>query len=211
MKISNSLRNLTLLTMFFTVALSVHAQDKLQGQRDSSSSRQKVGQTADSTIDVQSVSAEIRSRRPEIPEQSIASDIALINTVQGEISASLERWTAGDLKEASLIAWKEVRLNSALKPEQAMVRASFVSFVTESTGIMLFESEPDQADVFIGPNKLGTTSKDAGKKLHRTFVDGTTVPVVFSKPDFISELRNCTAVGRDTVECKVELKPVKKP
>jgi hypothetical protein len=207
MKITNSLRLVALLIVFFALTVSVQAQDKTQDKGDVAASKQMSDQTIDE-VDIQAVLAEIRSRRPEYSESSARADIALINNTQGEIASTLERARARDLLEVSLSAWKEVRLNSRLRPDQAMVRSSFVAFVTEDTGLMLFDSEPDQADVLIGADRLGTTSNQTGRGLQKTFLGGTTVTVIFHKPNFKDELQQCTAVARDAVQCNVALKPL---
>ncbi|MBC8030545.1 MAG: hypothetical protein H7Z16_10580 [Pyrinomonadaceae bacterium] len=150
----------------------------------------------------------IRQEKPEISSQVLNRDIVLISRSQPEISAAFEKrgLDASDARQASLFAWSEVRLKSALGPNQAMSRSSFVAFVENSTGIVMFDSEPDQADVFMGSNKIGTTSKEKARRLGRTFEDGKKVIVTFTKPEFVPETRECFAKGRDTVECKVELK-----
>jgi hypothetical protein len=156
--------------------------------------------------------AAIKRKRPEITDQILARDLVMVNNSTPAIANSLERWSATEVQRAKLEAWQEVRLNSPLGSHQAMNSAAFIEFVTEHIGFILFESDPDEANVFLGEERLGSTSKEASRSLHRSFPEGESKTVTFSKPQFVSETKTCTAVARDTVRCSVILNPVpKKP
>lgn len=151
--------------------------------------------------------SKIHDANPNIKGYILEKDLWLINEIQPEIVAAFERngMEASNARAASFFAWKEVRLDSPLRPNQTMDRESFINFVVDSTGIITFDSEPDEADVLLGEVRLGKTSKVKEKRLQRTFMKGLKITVTFTKPDFISQTRDCIAEGRDAVSCSVEL------
>lgn len=149
----------------------------------------------------------IHDANPNIKGYILEKDLWLINETQSEIVEAFENsgLEASDAQAASFFAWKEVRLDSPLRPNQKMDRESFITFVVDSTGIITFDSEPDEADVLLGKVKLGKTSKVKEKRLQRTFLKGLKITVTFTKPDFVSQTRDCVAEGREAVSCSVEL------
>lgn len=149
---------------------------------------------------------QIQNENPDIEANVLAKDMELIEKAQPNIVAAYEKrgWTAIDAHSASLLAWKRARLQSPLGERETIDFESLVASTTEM-GIMVFTSEPDQADVFINSVKIGTTNKQKNEPL-RFFVDGQKVTVRFVKADFVPQDLDCFAKGQDTVICKAELK-----
>jgi len=149
---------------------------------------------------------QIQAENPTIPKPILRKDMMVIEDAQDEIAASYKKlgWSASDARNASLVAWKMARLESPLKPHQIIDRDSLIESAAE-LGIMVFASEPDQADVFLGPQKVGTTNKKKSPPL-LYFPDGKKVTVRFTKPEFGSKDEECWAKGQETVVCKAELK-----
>lgn len=149
---------------------------------------------------------QIQAEDPRIPKLILMKDLMLIEDAQDEIAASYQKlgWSASDARNASLVAWKVARLESPLGPNQLIDQHSLIEF-TADMGIMVFTSEPDQADVFLGSQKIGTTNKQKLVPL-LYFPGGKKVTVRFTKPDFVSKDEECVARGQDTVVCKAELK-----
>jgi hypothetical protein len=152
---------------------------------------------------------QIKTAHPETARYVLEKDIATINSAQTEITADFEKrgLEADEARQASLFAWKEVRLKSDLRPYQPMNRTSFVAYVVNTTGIVLFDSDPDEAEVFMGNNRIGSTSKEKNRRLQRTFEDGKKITVSFSKNGFAPVTVDCVAKGRDTVDCRATLEP----
>jgi hypothetical protein len=149
---------------------------------------------------------QIQNENPDIDATVLAKDMLLIDKAQPNIIAAYEKlgWTATDARSASLVAWKRARLDSPLGPSETIDVQSLVESTTEM-GIMVFTSEPDQADVFINSVKIGTTNAQKNEPL-RFFVDGQKVTVRFIKANFLPQDLDCFAKGQDTVICKAELK-----
>lgn len=152
---------------------------------------------------------QIKTAAPETRRLILERDINTINAAQFELTTDFQKrgLEADEARQASLVAWKEVRLNSELGPNQAMNRASFIAYVKNTTGIVLFDSEPDEADVFMGSDRIGITSKEKNRRLQRTFEDGKKITVSFSKNGFAPVTLDCFAKGRDTVDCRATLPP----
>lgn len=149
---------------------------------------------------------QIQTENPGISKMVLKKDMRVIEGALDEIEASYEKqgWTASDARNVSLVAWKMVRSESALKPHQTINQESLIEFAG-GFGIMIFTSEPDHADVFMGTEKIGTTNKEKIPTLY--FPNGKRVTVRFTKPLFAPQEQECLAKGEDTVECKAELKP----
>lgn len=148
----------------------------------------------------------IQNENPEINRMVLNKDVQLIAQAQSEIETSYKRsgWSALDAHNASLVAWQTARLESPLRPYETIDLTSFIE-AAGGMGIMVFTSEPDQAEVFIGTNKIGTTNKQKNEPV-RYFPDGRKVTVRFIKPDFVPQDLECLAQGQNTVICKAELK-----
>lgn len=149
---------------------------------------------------------QIKSENPDIRPVILTRDLQLIEKAQPDIVARYEKigWTASDARTASFFAWKRARLESPLKSYETIDRDSLVAATTE-IAIMVFTSEPDEADVYINSVKIGTTNKQKNEPI-RFFIDGQKVSVRFVKSDFVPQDLNCVARGSDTVICKAELK-----
>jgi len=149
---------------------------------------------------------QIQNENPDIDATVLTKDMQLIDRAQPNIVAAYQKlgWTATDARGASLMAWKRARLESPLGRSEPIDFQSLVESTTEM-GIMVFTSEPDQAEVFINSVKIGTTNKQKNEPL-RFFVDGQKVNVRFVKADFLPQDLDCVAKGQDTVICNAELK-----
>ena len=149
---------------------------------------------------------QIKNENPDIRPVILTRDLQLIEKAQPDIVARYEKigWTASDARTASFFAWKRARLESPLKSYETIDRDSLVAATTE-IAIMVFTSEPDEADVYINSVKIGTTNKQKNEPI-RFFIDGQKVSVRFVKSDFVPQDLNCVARGSDTVICKAELK-----
>jgi hypothetical protein len=149
---------------------------------------------------------QIKSENPDISPVILTRDLQLIEQAQPDIVARYEKigWTATEARAASLFAWRRARLDSPLKSFETIDRESLVASATE-IAIMVFTSEPDEADVYINSVKIGTTNKQKNEPV-RFFVDGQRISARFVKNDFVPQDLNCVARGSDTVICKAELK-----
>jgi hypothetical protein len=153
------------------------------------------------------VGNKIQSSRPEIPKETINADRRIIDSAQAEIIEAFEKSgrDESDARLATMAAWQFVRLDSPLEPTKAMNRASFIELVSEHIGVIRFLSDPDQADVYIGAEKIGTTNAAEAIPI-RYFPDGQTVRARFVKAGFPPQEVDCVAVGRDKVECRATFK-----
>jgi hypothetical protein len=149
----------------------------------------------------------IQEEKPEISNNVLQQDLQLIKSSQGEITAAFNSvgWTEQEAQQASLAAWKVARLESPLGTRETLDRSSFIALATSHMGALVFVSEPDAAEVYLGTSRIGTTNKDKKAPL-RWFQDGEVVTVRFIKANFVSEERQCTAKAREAVECKADLK-----
>jgi hypothetical protein len=148
----------------------------------------------------------IRNENPQITPAILKKDRQLIEQAEAEIVASYKAsgWSVSDVRNASLMAWETARVESPLNSWETIDQESFIEAAGEM-GIMVFTSEPDQAEVFISSKKIGTTNKQKNEPV-RYFPDGRKVLVRFVKPDFAPVDLECLAKGQDTVICKAQLK-----
>lgn len=151
---------------------------------------------------VAKTSLEIKKERPEIPSKVLVLDAELIDQAIPAVQTEFRKagFNDDDVVEASLVAWKEVRLNSPLQPTKLMDRESFVEFVTTSVGKVVFKSNPDQARITVGTEHLGPT------ELKKWYPKGT-LTVLFEKDGFDSVKRTCDVKAPGSTECTAELKP----
>jgi hypothetical protein len=79
----------------------------------------------------------IKRKRPEIPTSVLQTDTQTIDESLDVIKTIFVETGLDDANasESSLIAWRNVRLNSPLQPDKPMDANSFVEFVTLSTGL----------------------------------------------------------------------------
>lgn len=149
-----------------------------------------------------STSREIKKERPEIPSRILAIDSEIIAQAQTAIQTKFKQagFNNDDAYEASLAAWKIVRLNSRLQPGKPMHAESFVEFVTTSIGKVVFKSTPDKARVTVDNDPLGST------EVKRWYPSGT-LSVLFEKDGFESITKTCGVTAPGFNECVAELKP----
>ncbi|HKY27372.1 MAG TPA: hypothetical protein VJM12_05435 [Pyrinomonadaceae bacterium] len=153
---------------------------------------------------------QILQQNPSIYPYVLEKDLRLINFALPDITKSFREdgWTATDARNASLFVWKSARIETPLKPQETIDVESLVE-AAENLAIVVFTSEPDQAQVFMGTENVGTTNKEKKKPI-RFFLEDTQMKVVFKKPDYVSREAVCEAKLGETKVCKVELTPNRK-
>ena len=152
------------------------------------------------------VAEDIKKAKPEISVQTLATDRKLIEAALAEITIQFEKSgrSTDEARVASLVAWKKVRLESPLSANREMNRDSFIELTSDHLGAIVFRSDPDQAEVFIGAERIGVTQ--TGKPIpFRFFEDNETVTARFVRAG-ITEQRTCTAIARNRVECRADFR-----
>jgi hypothetical protein len=150
---------------------------------------------------------QIHQKNPSIPAYVLDRDLKLIEGALDDITKSYQQGerSSVDARNAALFAWKTARLESPLESNQSINIESLKEF-TEDLGIVVFISDPDQAEVFMGTESVGTTDKEK-KKPYRFFAQDTPhIKVLFKKPEYVPQEADCEAKLGEIKVCRVELK-----